>query len=91
MKLTSAVAIYFIVWWLVLFVVLPFGVRNSSEAGEAVEGGNDEGAPVVHGLKWKAGATTVVATVVFAVVYWVLVNDVLSTLDLPFVRDMPKL
>ena len=91
MNWTSAVAIYFIIWWLVLFVVLPFGVRNAAEAGEAVEGGNDDGAPVVHGLKWKAGVTTVVATVVFAVVYWILVNDVLSTLDLPFVRDMPKL
>jgi predicted secreted protein len=91
MKLTSAIAIYFIIWWLVLFVVLPFGVRNAAEAGESVEGGNDEGAPVAHGLKWKAGVTTVVTTVVFAVVYWLLVNDVLSTLDLPFVRDMPKI
>ena len=91
MNWTSAIAIYFIIWWLVLFVVLPFGVRNAAEVGDAVEEGNDEGAPVVHGLKWKAGVTTVVATVVFAAVYWLLVNDVLSTLDLPFVRDMPKL
>jgi predicted secreted protein len=91
MKWTSAIAIYFIIWWLVLFAVLPFGVRNAAEAGEAVEGGNDEGAPVVHGLKWKAGVTTVVATVVFVLVYWLLAFDVLSTLDLPFVRDMPKI
>jgi predicted secreted protein len=91
MNWTSAIAIYFIIWWLVLFVVLPFGVRNSAEAGEAVDSGNDEGAPVVHGLKWKAGVTTLVATVVFAFVYWLLVNDILGTLDLPFVRDMPKI
>ena len=91
MKWTSAIAIYFIIWWLVLFAVLPFGVRNAAEAGEVVDGGNDEGAPVAHGLKWKAGVTTVVATLAFALVYWLLVNDVLSTLDLPFVRDMPKL
>ncbi len=91
MNWTSAVAIYFVIWWLVLFTVLPFGVRNAAEAGDAVEEGNDDGAPVVHGLKWKAGVTTVMATVVFAVVYWLPVNDVLSTLDLPFVRDMPKL
>jgi predicted secreted protein len=91
MNWTSAVAIYFIIWWLVLFVVLPFGVRNAAEVGDTVEGGNDEGAPVAHGLKWKAGVTTAVATVVFAIVYWLLVNDVLGTLDLPFFRDMPKL
>jgi predicted secreted protein len=91
MKWTSAVAIYFIIWWLVLFAVLPFGVRNAAETGEAVEGGNDEGAPVVHGLKWKAGVTTIITTVVFVVVYWLLVTDVLSKVDLPFFRDMPKL
>ncbi len=91
MKLTSAIAIYFIIWWLVLFAVLPFGIRSSAEAGETVEGGNDEGAPVTHGLKWKAGVTTIIATAVFAVVYWLLVNDILSTVDLPFVLEMPKL
>ncbi len=91
MTWTSAIAIYFIIWWLVLFVVLPFGVRNSAEAGETVEGGNDEGAPVLHGLKWKARVTTIIATAVFALVYWLLVNDILSTVDLPFIRDMPKL
>lgn len=91
MKLTSAIAIYFIIWWLVLFAVLPFGVRNSAEAGEVVDGGNDEGAPVAHGLKWKAGVTTVVATVVFAFVFWVLVSGYLETMDLPFFRDLPKI
>lgn len=91
MKFTSAIAIYFIIWWLVLFAVLPFGVRNSAEAGEVVDGGNDEGAPVAHGLKWKAGVTTVVATVVFAFVFWVLVSGYLETMDLPFFRDLPKI
>ena len=91
MKWTSAIAIYFVIWWVCLFVVLPFGVKNSSETGDTVEEGNDAGAPVRHGLAWKAGITTVLATVVFAIVYWVLANNILETLDLPFVRDMPKL
>ena len=46
MKFGSAVAIYFITWWVCLFVVLPFGVKNAHEAGEAVEQGNEHGAPV---------------------------------------------
>jgi predicted secreted protein len=91
MKWTSAIAIYFIIWWVTLFVVLPFGVKNAAEAGEVVEEGNDAGAPVVHGLKWKAMVTTVVAAVVFALVYWLLTSRVLATLDLPFVRDLPKI
>jgi predicted secreted protein len=91
MKWTSMLAIYFIMWWIVLFAVLPFGVKNAAEAGEAVDGGNDAGAPISHGLKWKAGVTTVISTAVFAVVYWLLVSDILSTVDLPFIKEMPKL
>lgn len=41
MKWTSAIAIYFIIWWLTLFVVLPFGVKNAAETGETVEDGHD--------------------------------------------------
>ncbi len=73
MKWTSALAIYFIIWWTVLFAVLPLRVRNASETGETVVGGNDAGAPVAHGLVWKAKITTLVACAVFALVY-VFVN-----------------
>jgi predicted secreted protein len=44
MNLASAIAIYFIIWWLVLFLVLPFGIRNAHETGEAVEAGMSRGA-----------------------------------------------
>jgi predicted secreted protein len=72
MKIASALAIYFVIWWTVLFAVLPFGVRNSAEAGEVVEQGHEAGAPVAHGLGKKALITTVIAALVFAVVYAVL-------------------
>ena len=91
MKLTSAIAIYFIVWWVTLFVILPLRIKNAAETGTAVEEGHDAGAPVVHGLAWKALLTTIVASVVFAVLYYLLANDILQNLDLPFVRDMPRI
>jgi predicted secreted protein len=91
MKWTSAIAIYFIIWWMTLFVVLPFGVKNASETGEKVEDGNDAGAPVVHGMARKAIVTTLVATVVYALVYWGLANNVLEQLQLPFMPDVKKL
>jgi predicted secreted protein len=78
MKLASAIAIYFVIWWTVLFAVLPFGVRNAEEAGEAVQAGNEAGAPVVHGLVKKALITTVIAAVVFGAIYWAIVNRVLG-------------
>jgi predicted secreted protein len=74
-------AIYFIMWWLVFFAVLPFGVRPLDEHGDIVPG-TDPGAPAVHGLKIKFVWTTVVATIVFAVFYWAYVTKAIAFDDL---------
>ena len=74
-------AIYFIMWWLVFFAVLPFGVRSQDEHGDIVPG-TDPGAPAVHGLKIKAVWTTVVATIVFAVFYWAYITKAIAFDDL---------
>ena len=44
MSLTLGLAIYFIMWWLTLFAVLPFGLRTQDEAGDIVPG-TPESAP----------------------------------------------
>jgi predicted secreted protein len=66
METSTALAIYFLVWWLVLFAVLPWGVRNQEESGEVLPG-TDPGAPAVHKVWMKLVWTTVVATVVFGI------------------------
>jgi predicted secreted protein len=80
MKIQSAIAIYFIMWWLILFTILPLGVRNAAEEGVDVEEGNDAGAPIAHGLKWKAVLTTIITSVVFAIFYFALVGGYLAEL-----------
>ena len=65
MSLATALAIYFIVWWLVLFAVLPWGVRSQQESG-AVAPGTDPGAPSIPKLKQKLIWTTLIAGIVFA-------------------------
>ena len=44
-SISSAFAIYFVLWWIVLFVTLPFGVRSQSEDGAAIPG-SEPGAPI---------------------------------------------
>ncbi len=68
MSLVSGLAIYFILWWLCLFVVLPFGVQGQHETGE-VEPGTEPGAPVRPLLLRKVIATTVLSGIIFAGVY----------------------
>jgi predicted secreted protein len=83
MRLTSAIAIYFIIWWAVLFAVLPLGVRNAHEAGEEVEIGNEPGAPVNPQLARQALITTIIATIVFAIVYAVMTTGWITLDDFP--------
>ena len=60
-----ALAIFFTMWWTVLFAVLPFGIRSQDEAGEVVQG-SERGAPAAPGLLAKALWTTVISAVLFA-------------------------
>ena len=78
MNPASAIAIYFIIWWAVLFAVLPFGVRSAHEAGETVEQGHDAGAPVNPQLLRKALITTLVATIIFAIFFWAKTSGMLG-------------
>jgi predicted secreted protein len=67
MAITTILAIFFIIWWVVLFAVLPWGARSQDENGE-VTPGTDPGAPAVHRVWMKLVWTTVIAGVVFAIV-----------------------
>jgi len=71
-----AVAAFFTIWWISLFVVLPLAARSGREAEEAeAPPGVDRGAPVAPRLARVALWTTALAAGIFAVVdafaYWV--------------------
>lgn len=78
MGLISGIAIYFIIWWTVLFAVLPWGVRPP----ETIETGMDPGAPAKPRLLAKAVATTIISAIVWSVVYALVTSDLISFRDL---------
>lgn len=67
MGLISGTLVYVIIWWLVLFMVLPWGNRPP----DVVEDGHASSAPENPRLWQKAGITTVIAAVIFTVIYFV--------------------
>ncbi|WP_395817507.1 DUF1467 family protein [Devosia sp.] len=70
MPIITIVAVYFVVWWLCLFVVLPFRVRNQIDTGEHVLG-TERGAPAGVFRFWpKLLVTTILASVVTALLLW---------------------
>jgi len=71
MSVTSLIAIYFVLWWVVLLAVLPWGVHSQQESGEVIPG-TDPGAPVAPSLWKKLVWTTIIAALVlgiFAAIY----------------------
>jgi predicted secreted protein len=68
MSTATALAMFFLIWWVVLFAVLPWGVRSQHEGGE-IAPGTDPGAPVIAHVGRKLACTTLVAGILFTAFY----------------------
>lgn len=69
MTFLTGFAIYFVIWWVTLFLVLPYGNRSQAEAEERALG-TDPGAPVNARFGTKLLVNTILAGIVFAI-YWI--------------------
>ncbi|QKV17966.1 DUF1467 family protein [Oricola thermophila] len=87
MSWISALAIFFIIWWIVLFTVLPMGVRSQVE-DDNITLGTERGAPSKHGLPRKMLLTTAISLAIFAVFYLLTVVMGYGVDDLP--RIVPE-
>ena len=63
MPIYSIFAVYFIVWWLVIFVVLPFGIRTHEEEGNVLLGTTSSAPANLH-LARKAIITSVISAII---------------------------
>jgi predicted secreted protein len=68
-----AVVLFLTIWFVVLFAVLPFGVRSQHESGDYVPG-TDPGAPVEPRLLIKALWTTFLSLVVFGLIIGLMLH-----------------
>lgn len=83
MDLAFNLALYFMIWWMTLFVVLPFGMRTQGEQGDVVPG-TPASAPVKPKLVKVFLINTVLSAFVFAFVWYALEHNWAGT-------EMPEL
>ena len=67
LQVSGGLALYFVIWWILLFAVLPFGIRSQAETGEVVAG-SEPGAPSAPALREKALWTTLLSAIVLVAV-----------------------
>ena len=72
MPWVTVLAVYFIIWWVMLFATLPFGVRTQDEEGE-ITLGTVPSAPAQPRMLRKLAINTVVSAAVFAML-WIAIE-----------------
>ncbi len=66
MQWLSQFMIFVLIWFVVLFAVLPWGVRQPAKP----DAGHDPGAPINPNLGRKAIATTLIAALIWAAYFF---------------------
>jgi predicted secreted protein len=74
MSYISGAMVYFVIWWVVLFAVLPFGVQTDS----TVEKGFEASAPKNPYLGRKFLATTLITALIWAIIQFIMVYELVS-------------
>lgn len=80
----SYFAVYFLIWWVTLFAILPFSLRTQDEDSD-VTLGTTASAPRGSHMRRAALRTTLVSLVIFGAL-WVLTNQLGYSFD-----DIPRI
>ena len=78
MGITGSIIVYVCIWWIVFFSVLPVGIQSNKEIFNEKIGGIDPGAPKNPKIAKKFLITTIITTLIFVVVYYLVKIDLLN-------------
>ena len=81
MSITGGIIIYVNLWMVILFMVLPFGVKNQIDSPN-FQKGTDPGAPIESKMKMKLLITTLITTIIFSLIF------ALDKLNLFYIRKI---
>ena len=74
MGLTGSIIIYVMIWWIVFFSVLPFGIQSNKEKFKSNLEGIDPGAPKNPKIAKKFLITTIITSLLFIVIYYLVIK-----------------
>jgi predicted secreted protein len=89
MRWTSVLAVYLLIWWLVVFAVIPFGLRTHRELGEDLIPGQSHSAPANFRPRRIIAWTTAISTVIMLLYYlnftygWITPRSIIWLFPLP--------
>ncbi len=78
MQIVSGIVVFIIIWWVVIFCVLPIGVSTTQETPEEEGGYIAPGAPKNINMKQKLILTTGISIVLWIIVYFIITSGVVD-------------
>ena len=78
MGLTGSIIIYVMIWWIVFFSILPIGIQSKKEKFRDTVEGVDPGAPNNPKIAKKFLITTIITSIIFIMIYYLVNNDFLN-------------
>lgn len=74
MNFANGLVVFFITWWVAIFMVLPFGVRHPAVQDKGIMAGT----PMQPNMKRVVFRTTILATIIWLIIYALVSTDVIS-------------
>ncbi len=78
MGITGSIIVYVMIWWIIFFSVLPIGIQSKKDVFKEEIGGMDPGAPKNPNIAKKFFITTLITTIIFAAIYYLVKIDLLN-------------
>ncbi len=78
MGITGSIIVYVLIWWIIFFSVLPIGIQSNKEKFREKIEGVDPGAPNNPKIARKFLITTLITSIIFIVIYYLVRIDFLN-------------
>ena len=78
MGITGSIIVYVLIWWIIFFSVLPVGIQSNNEKFRERIEGVDPGAPNNPNIVRKFLITTIITSIIFLVIYYLVKFDLLN-------------
>ena len=78
MGITGSIIVYVLIWWVIFFSVLPLGIQSNKKKFKERIDGIDPGAPINPRIGKKFLITTIITSIIFIVIYYLVKFDLLN-------------
>ena len=83
MTITAALVLFAVIWFLLLFIILPLNIKTQNDLGKVIEG-TAPSAPVNPRVKTKMFWTTIITIILWVPIFLIISFELITISDINF-------